>query len=549
MKHNLKQVVNIFLITIAAWYLLSSCSNGSSKSSQEKENNTPESGLNNSVSKWELFANYMGISEHYNHTSAIMPHRFQDESFRKSVEQSIVQDSPKSICSKIISFSRITNEIPLHPNKETGLVHTPNFDLYLLQYQLGNDESTNTIRYGLVTVPKGNKNYPLLVYGHGNDQGIKYSELTAAVSSLMDYHIVAAPSFTAQGVVLDDPNDLQPSRTLAISNSQRSYLYEDGLEMLGIQSCLTNISYHQGLFKETSFKINEDEFTDEKVTEERELIKQEFIQTLASQKLFPHISEEIFDHFFFIEETQTKVPQKIKNSRGKKIVEQKAHSKFDLKVKSKFKVYKDKEDNFLPAYTPKTIFYGSDIGGTIALLAAEYDGVFFNYKMPTHHISILAANFPLITFYKDSFLKILEKGVDGKIDGFTLLPGAKSLNFLFKEFRESAVDSPLEKQEIERLAILVSKMDVTYGSRYMNTGLQNWQALSYPKNSKRKVSSFKLSDFTLKFDDNKDFITDYFNIPSSSKAALAIFHNVEDVVIPFRQSEYALDQLSHFSEP
>ena len=148
-------------------------------------------------------------------------------------------------------------------------------------------------------------------------------------------------------------------------------------------------------------------------------------------------------------------------------------------------------------FFPKTFLVGTDTGATIALLGLIRDGVFIKKakeekkvknKEPSyegHYISLLRADFPLTSLFKDELPSLLISGSLGVVqkNHITLFQGAENFNSIFEPYRLSKKED--EKEKFKDLSIKLARMDVLFLIEYLKYSLRSW---SHSDNENKHLS-------------------------------------------------------------
>lgn len=165
----------------------------------------------------------------------------------------------------------------------------------------------------------------------------------------------------------------------------------------------------------------------------------------------------------------------------------------DGTTKSKFLTHKNNKTTFIEKnkerekyeFFPKTFLVGTDTGATIALLSLIRDGVFIKKakeekvlnKEPSyegHYISLLRADFPLTSLFKDDLPSLLISGSLGVVqkNHLTLFQGAENFNSIFEPYRLSKKED--KESKLSDLVFKLARMDVLFLIENLKYSLRSW---------------------------------------------------------------------------
>jgi hypothetical protein len=176
-----------------------------------------------------------------------------------------VANAYRTQCSKITSIAKVSAAQKW--NATTGVAIDLKANVYLMKYLLqadaqGTPEAQERERSALVVVPTRTneelqalandnaKKIPLVLYGHGGDKGSSYQrDLAALFGGLQESHIIAAPAFPAEPVCAGGISPVtqtcdEKGKLAESSNIPAEPYNNDVDDFLGLQDCLTRVSYH-----------------------------------------------------------------------------------------------------------------------------------------------------------------------------------------------------------------------------------------------------------------------------------------------------------------
>ena len=120
------------------------------------------------------------------------------------------------------------------------------------------------VRTALLTVPTQAEGHPprlpLVLYGHGGDQGLSYTEIARVFGDLQTRMVIAAPSFPEEAICAQEISPISggcrggEASTIAPPTAKGTLkpLDSDANELLGLQNCITRSMFL--LHKETKIK-------------------------------------------------------------------------------------------------------------------------------------------------------------------------------------------------------------------------------------------------------------------------------------------------------
>ncbi len=137
-----------------------------------------------------------------------------------------------------------------------------NVSVYKLEYVLNSNtlqevstaDSSNlgdqVVRSALLTVPtlEAGTQVPLVVYGHGGDNGLNYTEMARVFGNLQQQLVIVAPSFPDEPICEEGFNTIIGScvgATISSPSGVSRPFDTDANEMLGLQDCITRAVYKQ----------------------------------------------------------------------------------------------------------------------------------------------------------------------------------------------------------------------------------------------------------------------------------------------------------------
>lgn len=120
-------------------------------------------------------------------------------------------------------------------------------DVYIMDYRLQKNsqgEAEDQIRSGIITIPRKNRQsrdasgtFPLLIYNHGGDRGLFYSEISQTLDSLQTDYMTVSPSFPGEAIFMN--NGIARPATRIVKHALWA---SDVHESLGMYDCIAKYS-------------------------------------------------------------------------------------------------------------------------------------------------------------------------------------------------------------------------------------------------------------------------------------------------------------------
>lgn len=171
------------------------------------------------------------------------------------------QSSPvyRTRCASIERFTRLTDIKATYRGPDDQQTELAGVGVYKVEYVLqgetlssaedsdGDSVGDQVVRTALITMPEPKSGeaesaVPLIIYGHGGDNGASYSEIAEVFGQDQQRFVIAAPSFPGEPICERGFNRIIGAcsgATLASPSGVSQPFDTDADEMLGIQDCLT----------------------------------------------------------------------------------------------------------------------------------------------------------------------------------------------------------------------------------------------------------------------------------------------------------------------
>jgi hypothetical protein len=232
--------------------------------------------------KWLKLAQALKIEPNTAQPKEWGPSQSYDDASKKRLEESLTKPSGyflpenrqeyKDLLNKVTQrftgkiyatrCSRVVNIEPWSPKEKPK--RSEDFDLYRFSYKLMKNkegEEEDITRSALLSIPKKNGQFPLMVYAHGGDHGLSYDrEIGPLLGSYQKDNLILAPTFPGEPWCEEDTDPATPLRcnakgTVSEPVGPRSPWDGDVDEFLGAQDCLIQALSAQRLIAQKTAMI------------------------------------------------------------------------------------------------------------------------------------------------------------------------------------------------------------------------------------------------------------------------------------------------------